>query len=104
MTKLLTVAESLAGAPVDVIALDMPVALKEFTGRRAADEAISKTFGRRGCSTHSPSATRAGPLSQALMEQLAAAGHPLATTVQPDGSKHTIEVYPHPALLSLLAS
>lgn len=101
--NLLAAAESLAGAPVDVVALDMPVAKERFTSRRAADDAISRAFGGRGCSAHSPNDARPGRLGRELMEQLAAGGYPLATSVQQPGTlRHTIEVYPHPALLSLL--
>jgi len=100
--ELLAAAESLAGAAVDLVALDMPVALEAFTGRRAADQAISGTFGGRGCSTHSPSETRPGPLGRELMGTLARLGYPLMTTAQADSPTYTIEVYPHPALLTLL--
>jgi hypothetical protein len=65
------------------VALDMPVALKAFSGRRAADRAISKAYGGRGCSTHSPTEKRPGALGRALMEQLTTSGYSLSTRPGP---------------------
>jgi predicted RNase H-like nuclease len=91
------------GAPVDLVTIDMPVAISEITGRRLADAAISRTFGGRGCSTHSPSATRPGAIGAALTAEFAELGYPLATSVTPKGlTPSLVEVYPHPALLELM--
>jgi predicted RNase H-like nuclease len=93
----------LAGASPDVVAIDMPMSCVAFEGRRVADAAISAAFGARGCSTHSPSRERPGPLGAALTKALAASGLPLATVADlPGTSPRTLEVYPHPALLTLL--
>jgi predicted RNase H-like nuclease len=101
---LLAAARSLAGSDVTLVAVDMPLAVAPFASRRAADDAVSKAFGARGCSTHSPSATRPGPVGSSLMRGLEAAGYPLATASVPCGTaRRTIEVYPHPALLALLS-
>jgi predicted RNase H-like nuclease len=100
---LLDAARTLAGAPVDVVAIDMPIARVPITGRRAADRAVSERFGARGCSAHSPSAQRPGPIGAVLSESFAAAGFPIATRGTPrSAAHHLIEVYPHPALLELL--
>jgi len=102
--KLLTAAASVAGRKVDLVALDMPVATVPFSGRRAADDAISAAFGSRGCSAHSPNEVRPGPLGSRLTAQLREAGYPLATVGDTCCTLgRTIEVYPHPALLTLLA-
>lgn len=91
-------------ASLDVIAVDMPMSRERFSGRRTADREISRAFGGQGCSTHSPNASRPGRLGSDLTSRLAERGFPLATA-DPDsrGLPCAIEVYPHPALLSLLA-
>ncbi|MFD0738371.1 DUF429 domain-containing protein [Lysobacter koreensis] len=101
---LLEAAESLAGAPVDLVAVDMPLARSAFETRRPADNEVSKEFGARLCATHSPTATRPGQLGRELTQQLADAGLSLATSSMLSPQRSFIEVYPHPALLSLLPS
>jgi predicted RNase H-like nuclease len=101
---LLKAAAQLAGARPDLVAIDMPMSCEAFVGRRAADAAISTAFGARGCSTHSPNHERPGSLGEALTKALAECGYPLATAADLSGTApRTLEVYPHPALLALLA-
>ena len=76
----------MTSADLAVVASDMPTAKVPFESRRAADSAISKAFGGRGCSTHSPSTSRPSPLGQSLMAQLDAEGFPLATTAPRPGT------------------
>ena len=96
---LLAAAETLAGARVDLVAIDMPLAHTPIVARRVSDNAITRAFGGRYCGTHSPSAERPGPLSDALRAGFEAAGYPLRTDdARPGG---LIEVYPHPALVVL---
>ncbi len=100
--KLLAAARTLDPAPVAVVAVDMPLATVPITGRRAADQAVSRYFGARGASTHSPSARRPGPLADSLRACFGASGYPLATVT--DGGPRwpaLIEVYPHASLLAL---
>ena len=93
----------LGGADVDLVTLDMPIATVPVQGRRECDNAVSRAFGARGCSTHSPSVSRPGPLGHELTRQFNALGFVVATTATPPGTTGVIaEVYPHPALLSLL--
>jgi predicted RNase H-like nuclease len=88
---------------IDVIAVDMPLATTPITGRRAADRAISRRFAAAWCSAHSPSAHRPGKVADSLHADLARRGYTLATRQNGNpGSKHLLEVYPHPALLRLL--
>jgi predicted RNase H-like nuclease len=96
---LLAAARSLCGAPVSLAALDLPLAHTPITGRRACDDAVSRAFARRKCSTYPPSATRPGPVSDTLRAGFAGAGYALCTTglILPG----IMEVYPHPALLVL---
>ena len=103
VAALIEAARRLASAEVSIVAIDMPVSKVPFESRRAADMAISKEFGGRGCSTHSPTHTRPGLLGRSLSAELKARGFPLATTAAGrSATPCTIEVYPHPALLTLL--
>jgi predicted RNase H-like nuclease len=103
ISALLNAAQLLAQAPVDLVTIDMPIATTPITGRRTADNAVSKRFGGQACSTHTPSAVRPGPLGAAISTALASAGFSIATA---DTTVSVIpcllEVYPHPALLALL--
>jgi predicted RNase H-like nuclease len=101
--ELLRAARTIAGTDVDLVAVDMPVAMVPFSARRAADNAISVAFGARGCSAHSPSALRPGALGAELTAQFRKAGYQLVTSHDnPPATRKFIEVYPHPALLALL--
>lgn len=87
---------------MDLVTLDMPVAYAPFSSRRAADNAISQEFGARWCSAHTPNASRPGRLGAQLSRDLGTAGFPLATSTRSSATPALLEVYPHPALLSLL--
>lgn len=96
---LLAAAATVAGVPVSVVAIDMPLSLSPITGRRAADNAVSAAYGARHCSTHTPSVIRPGQVSEDLRHGFELAGYPLCTTeVRAPG---LMEVYPHPALVEL---
>ena len=100
---LLEAAERLAGHPPDLVTIDMPIARTPFATRRAADRTVSREFGSRHCAAHSPTAARPGPLGARISEALSAAGYELATTdTRSPGRRQFLDVYPHPALLSLL--
>ncbi len=102
--RLLDAAATLAGAEIDLVAIDMPVARLPFSTRRFADNAVAAAFGRYGCGTHSPTATRPGVLAAQITDGFACAGYPLLVASEArSGRRGLIEVYPHPALLSLLA-
>ena len=95
-------AAALAGAVVAVVAADLPLSTQPITARRRADSAISRAFGARGASTHSPSAVRPGALADRLRQELAHHGYPLATgATRPGSIPALIEVYPHVSLLAL---
>lgn len=102
VARVLRAAKILAGGPVRLVTLDMPVATEAFSSPRAADDAISNQFGSRWCSAHTPNANRPGPLGALLSREFFGAGFPLETTSPLKGAPALIEVYPHPALLSLL--
>ena len=93
--------ELLGGAKVSVVAIDMPVSTDRITGRRAADNIVSREFGRYWCGTHSPTVNRPGKLSARLRQNLERHGYELAVGGNPSVMK-MIEVYPHPAIVTLL--
>lgn len=96
---LLEASEIVGGQCPAVVAIDMPLALTAIVARREADNAVSREYGARHCSTHSPSVIRPGPVSDNLRAGFADLGYRLATSVI--SSPALIEVYPHPALLEL---
>lgn len=101
--RLLRAAAALApAATVSAVALDLPLATGSITGRRKSDQDISREFGGRGCSTHTPSPTRPGAISSSMRAGFEAAGFRLATVTPPVRGRAILEVYPHTALLSLL--
>lgn len=90
---------------LDLIAVDMPLSHRPITARRCADDAVSQSYGGKGCGTHTPSAKRPGKISDELRTAMHEAGYPLLTKgTGPVGmtTPALIEVYPHPALLHLL--
>ena len=102
--KLLESSQALAAQyEVKVIAVDMPLSLGKITKRRPADSAVSIAYGGKGCAVHSPSAIRPGPIADELRAESNRLGFPLAVNdILTKTKPSLIEVYPHPALLSLL--
>jgi len=84
---------------VDLIALDMPLSPRRITGRREADDAISREYGNRKTSTHSPSRNRPGELAEIIFNQLIENGFTWASEYQKTPA--FIEVYPHVAIIEL---
>lgn len=100
---LLQKAESIAGAAVDLVAMDMPMARTRITGRRVADNAISVAFSAQWASTHSPNKMRPGPFGERFANSFAKAGYRLATdSLQVTGGHALVEVYPLVALVRLM--
>ncbi len=99
---LLQKSNELAGDTVNVVAVDMPLSTLRITSRRTSDNAISIKYGARGCSTHSPTEDRPGPLSCQIRNQFEEQGFRLATS-RIEG-RCLIEVYPHPALVELASA
>jgi predicted RNase H-like nuclease len=96
---LLREAETIAGLPVDLVAVDMPLSHDPINSRRASDQAVSLAYGGRWAGTHNPNPERPGKIGETLTQGLKAAGYPLLTTEI--SSRGVIEVYPHPALVEL---
>ena len=96
---LLDAARRISRSPIDLIAVDMPMACYPITGRRLCDSEISTNYGAKHASTHSPSAERPGKISDPLRASFEALGYKLCTSMPANG---LIEVYPHPALIEFL--
>jgi predicted RNase H-like nuclease len=97
--SLLACASVLCGGPIDLVAIDMPLARTAIVGRRVCDNRVSAAYGARKCGTHTPSASRPGPISDELTKGFELAGYPLRTNIiELPG---LVEVYPHPALVEL---
>ena len=88
------------GRAPDVVAIDMPLSRSPITARRVSDDAVSRAYGARHCSTHTPSVLRPGPISDRLTAGFAREGYGLAT--ERLRTPALIEVYPHPALVELV--
>jgi predicted RNase H-like nuclease len=98
-SALLAAASKLCGQVIDLVAVDMPLSRGPIVGRRVSDDCVSRAYGARKCGTHSPSAARPGPLSDALWKGFGLADYPLLT--ENGAVRGLIEVYPHPALVEL---
>jgi len=99
-TAIIRACEMIHARTPDIVAIDMPIAHSPITSRRASDNAVSKAYGGRWASTHTPSATRPGKIADDLRSGFDTVGYPLSTTELQFPS--LIEVYPHPALIELL--
>jgi len=97
---LLAAAGKIAEAPVDLVAVDMPLSLEPITARRTSDNLVSAAYGARYCSTHTPSATRPGKISDDMKGGFGRCGYRLLT--KEVGVPGLFEVYPHPALVELM--
>lgn len=99
--KILSTCRSLIGdCPIAVVGVDMPIGKGPITGRRAADNEVSKRFSKQHCATHSPTPTRPGKVGELLSTQFSEAGFkPVfeANAIAPA----LIEVYPHVSLLAI---
>src|SRR5205823_2442206 len=98
-TALLAASAQLGHHPVDLVAVDMPLSRAPIAGRRASDDAVSREYGGRKAGTHTPSASRPGPLGEALRDAFEGERYLLRT--EAIGVPGLIEVYPHPALIEL---
>jgi predicted RNase H-like nuclease len=101
---LVAVATALARVDaLSVVAVDIPLARGPIVARRAADTAVSRAFGARGCAVHSPTPMRPGRLACRMRDDASACGFPLVTggtAVVPA----LIEVYPHVTVLDLMGA
>ena len=96
--ELLASATAISGTAPTLVAIDMPLSRTPITCRRACDDAVSRQYGTRHCSTHTPSAARPGRISDDLTQGFGMAEYPLLTSA-PARIPGLVEVYPHPALV-----
>ena len=99
-SALLAAAQKICGRRIDLVAVDMPLSRRPIAARRFCDDEVSRKYGAMGAGTHSPSATRPGRISDMLREAFEQLGYVLCMKPPARG---LIEVYPHPALIELLA-
>lgn len=99
-TALLAASAKIAGAPVDLVAVDMPLSREPIAARRVSDNLVSAAYGARHCSTHTPSAIRPGRISDDLRRGFEHCGYGLLT--RKISEPGLLEVYPHPALVELM--
>lgn len=97
---LLAAAGKIAGVPVDLVAVDMPLSREPIAARRVSDNLVSAAYGARHCSTHTPSAIRPGKISDDLRSGFECCGYGLLT--RKVSAPGLLEVYPHPALVELM--
>ncbi|WP_243439968.1 DUF429 domain-containing protein [Fundidesulfovibrio soli] len=99
---LLARCRELAGVEPQCVAVDMPIVPHgRVTGRREADNAVSRAFGGRKCATHSPTPERPGVLGEDFSQGLEGRGYRVAVAGCAPTGRDLLEVYPHPALLAL---
>jgi predicted RNase H-like nuclease len=101
VARLLEAAKTLGCAPVDVVAIDMPIALTNIERRRAADNAISQKFGAAGAGTHTVNETRPGPFGKSISDGFRKNGFAIATASH-KAMPALIEVFPLAALVRLM--
>ncbi len=102
---LLDAVRSFTGRPPEIVVADIPIASVEITGRREADDRVSKAFGARGAPTHTPNRDRPGDVGKRLALEFAGLGYPVATTATVVGTPfRLLETYPHPALIALTSA
>src|SRR5262245_5589731 len=102
VAQLLATAKCLAGAPVDVVAIDMPMSTNMIGGYRIADCKLSTAFGAMQVSTHTPSVDRPGSLGKRMTTEFAQAGFHLAT-VKNRPMPSLVEVFPLAGLVRLMS-
>ena len=88
------------GAELALVVADIPLSRRAISGRRNADNEVSRKYGGQGCGTHSPPAKGFDEHSADLRAGFAAAGLSLATEKLLD--RCLVETYPHPALMALM--
>ncbi len=85
------------------IALDLPLSRARITGRRVADQEISKAYGAKGAAAYTPTKNRPGKISQDTFSALQKIGYQFAgANVSPGQKPVFLETYPHPAIIELL--
>lgn len=99
--EILSTCKSLIGnVQIAVVGVDMPIGKEPITGRRAADNEVSRRFSNQHCATHSPSTDRPGKVGVLLSTEFLQAGFEPVFEVNANAPV-LIEVYPHVSLLAI---
>ncbi len=86
-----------------VIVLDLPLSPARITGRRPADQEISKAYGAKGAAAYTPTKNRPGKISEDTFSLLDKRGYRFAGADVSRGQTPVfLETYPHPAIIELL--
>jgi predicted RNase H-like nuclease len=103
VAQVLEKACELAGAEVDLVAIDMPLWPTLIEKRRVTvDDAVSRAFGKYWAGVHSPTRGRPGEISVKMTNDFQDAGYTLATAAKPAlGQRRIVEVFPLAALVEL---
>jgi predicted RNase H-like nuclease len=99
--QLLDAAQRRAGAPVDVVAVDMPMSVRPIIGSRTADRKIASAFGSMNASPYTPKRDFPGEYGKHVSDAFNHAGYVLATSAH-KATRSLIEVFPLAALACLL--
>ncbi len=86
---------------VQVVALDIPIGPQPVRSYREADRAVTRKYGGRGASVHSPTPERPGIVADLLYQQLTEAGFRWAGLSPVTNRPSFLEVYPHIAIIEL---
>jgi predicted RNase H-like nuclease len=100
LSKLLEYCQTHYG-DVQVLALDIPLGPQPVRSCREADRAVTRQYGGRGASVHSPTPERPGPVADLLYQQLTEAGFQWTGLKPIDDHPSFLEVYPHIAIIEL---
>lgn len=86
------------GWDVGLVALDIPLSSELISERRSCDDEISRYYGPKWASVHSPSAERPGQIAVKIFRQLTEAGF---VWNDRNAGKPFIEVYPHASIIEM---
>jgi len=100
LPKLLAYCQTHFGT-IRVVALDIPIGPQPVRSYREADRAVTRRYGGRGASVHSPTPERPGPVADLLYQQLTEAGFHWAGIHPVNHQPSFLEVYPHIAIIEL---
>lgn len=90
---------------LNAVALDIPLAARPPASRRHADNEISRAYGGRGASTHSPLPGRPGKIAGSIYSTLVSSGfqHLTARKERSLDERIFFETYPHPVIIDMMA-
>lgn len=94
----------LDGKTPDVVAASIPLGVTPISGRRACDTVINKLFSCCKCTIHAPTPQQPGAVAVRLHQGFKTARYRLATAPGLAPAAALLEVYPHVAMLGLMAS